>query len=492
MANVVPGNTSSAKGLYSLQPLDPSQANTTGLADPFNMASEGGVNDNGYNELSSPGYQQYGQTWLNLLNSLGQTQQPGELGNTQVAQQATNPDTAGAQSQINMLQAKYGNAVPSTWGNVTDQNQLAQLQSQLDPIGSTQGGATTGLANKILNDYSSNGDFNAASAEAAPAIDKTFGLDPSDPQSQQYSNALVTDILQGQQYDQYHNFLTDTKHDEFSLINGEVAKTFASIAAQGAFGPLGGLSSVGEAATEAALETGSTAAEAATDATLVGDIGTLYGTAQGGAGLINGIESGSPVDAIGGALSLASGINKIGDPFSTPEGNLPTASTSDFGVSSNSDNGTFPADQNPTGGQTGTAYPDVTAELSPTNLVPPSSLSSPSSNTGQKQGDNSSIQNLIGGASGANQLTGVLQGLLGQDNPAVAGNTTTNGTYGTNQITTPVSQAEANTVDQTGSFVDRQYYDIVDQIKQKYSKIGQSGSQQEQQEIQQAIQQQAG
>lgn len=64
--------------------------------------------------------------------------------------------------------------------------------------------------------------------------------------------------------------------------------------------------------------------------------------------------------------------------------------------------------------------------------------------------------------------------------------------YGTNAQTASLTPAEAESVQSSGSWNDRQMYDMIEAIKSHYQSIGKSGSTEEQQAIAQLLSQQAG
>ena len=122
-----------------------------------------------------------------------------------------------------------------------------------------------------------------------------------------------------------------------------------------------------------------------------------------------------------------------------------------------------------------------------------SNVSGVSGGTNNISGGTSSglTKNLLSDASGVSQLGNAIEGFFG--NNASAQNTGGNSeVVGTNVINTPVTSEQAAAIKQTGSFTDRQLYDAMQAILQRYQRSGQGDSPQAQAEIQQLLTQQVG
>lgn len=192
------------------------------LHDPFNVLVESDLN-NGYDYGQSPGFQQYGQTWANLLSSMDKLQQraqhPSEDDTTayrQFAQQ--NPDIVNSPKYAAM---SGGSGILNANSGITPQAE----QDFLNPLGNAS--LDTGFANQIGRDYLNYGDFGRAADEAAPVLAKTFGLDTANPETGQYGKAYTTDVLQNENRNEYKSYLQDIHHDTFSSLLGGLGKAGA-------------------------------------------------------------------------------------------------------------------------------------------------------------------------------------------------------------------------------------------------------------------------
>lgn len=526
-----------------------SLTNESGAIDPFqfNPVYQG---QNAYypNEQSSPGYQSYGSDWTSLLTSISGMEQnaspsgqlPGqalnanspyindtsqlagtELGGLEtLVQSGKIPGAAGdAANALMTNQTQYNG---KNWSNLTQYEQQQALQSLIDPLGVGSDAYTSTLQNEKQLD--SQGDKAQNLDQIAGAdintIAQAYGIDPASPQAKNLADAYSLYVAQND-YRNTEEVGINRARNAGSAENiigkiGQVLGYTAASAGPGLF-----VEAPAIAAGEAA-EAGADAATAASAAEAASTSYDIYQTAQGLANAIPALSAGNPIGAltsglnavgsgfggdigsgfkdsvaainlgkgisdndlsaeVGGLSSLLqSGDKAAGSPvggaisglYNDITGNNDTALTSDFGVPPADNRGTFSAD-----GITAdaTAFPNGFNGNSDSTIVP----SNPT-NVRQDNGGGG-----LGGA--ASGITQILQSLLGNGSPQ--GQTES---FGTNTISTPVSSAQASNVPDAGSWTDRQYYDTIAAIKQKYAASGLSGSTQEQQEIQQALGQQTG
>jgi hypothetical protein len=310
--------------------LDPYGNSSVAAEDPFNMRSEAPGNPAGaYNEAASPGYQKYGNDWLNLLQTLnspppsatinveGQnitvpqslaaiynkdpsTQVPLGIVNGQFESKGLNnllyDQAAGslgvADSQaLNAFESGGGSGVGGVQGPLSVQNLL-------------EGGGSN-LSNQVFNLYNDSKGTDTAGIYdlAAPQVAADLGLTPGSQEAQNYTDAYVTDVLQNASQNSFKDYQQVSSRSAWSTALEDVVKAAAYFAAGG------GVEGIAESAAGTAAGAGGDAASgteaAATTAGETADDLALFRDAQTG---LQGLSSAANHDPFGAAGALVSGL----------------------------------------------------------------------------------------------------------------------------------------------------------------------------------------
>lgn len=231
-------NGSTQPGIYNIRPADTSQPGYFPAGDPFNMQAEGLTTPNGYNYQDSPGYQTYGSDWSNMLNTLQSLPQNFD----QYERGQGIPDQYKGLQQPNLSDADR-QALNSNIFTVEHTGQgaspgmrqdaaRAQIDAMniLNPVGNPNL-PSWGLAQNLEQQGAQGADFNTLAGLASPVMSKTFGLDSTSGNN--YGKAFATDVKQSDNYNNYHQYLTDIHHDPFSSIMGQLGKAGAYALAGG-------------------------------------------------------------------------------------------------------------------------------------------------------------------------------------------------------------------------------------------------------------------
>lgn len=318
--------------------------------DPYNLRSEGDAPGGAFNEQTSPGYQQYGNNWLNLISALSDNNHP----TTKPGYNPSNPYSRYTQ--------------PVQLGIGEGKNPLGLGGSEAKNIDVSAGQTPTSDT------------ISSSSAQALPIVAKALGLDPNSQQAKDYANAYVTYVLQTREKEQFQDAITSQNSSgSFENIFGEIGKIGAYALAGGAEGFLSAAPAAAGAAGSAAAESGATTAastgadlslfNAAGDAINAGaalaqhnPLGALESVVSGASGLSTGSTTNGNINTITSAPSLApaggesmSWLDDIGNFFSGGGGGVqdPSISGAQSTVAPNISGGTSIPNT------TGTALPNV-------------------------------------------------------------------------------------------------------------------------------------
>lgn len=300
---------------YNLNNLPPAAYGNSVVSgsDPFNVLSEGAYNPGGiYNEATSPGYQAYGDAWLNLISTIN------GLPNTNLSNPNALESLASGSDlyapQASQIERDINNATggdpalsgPYGFGSPQIQQEIGSLENTMNPLNLNilgEAGPTGALAGSVAGTANDQG-FSAAASQALPEISKAFGLSPNDPNAQTYADAYVTDVLQtASAREQQDAIQSSHQSGSFESILGKIGETGAVALAGGAEGLVGGGISAAAAGGEGAAGTdaagaGFTAADAAESA-------DIFNLANAGINIGSAIGQNNPIGAITGAVGAA-------------------------------------------------------------------------------------------------------------------------------------------------------------------------------------------
>lgn len=295
-------------------PPGPYGTSMVGGADPFNILSEGAGNPGGiYNEATSPGYQAYGNDWLNLIGTLGSVPNPNVSQGIVTGNLDLSNISPQLQSQISPLMQQLQTgingatggdpALISAYGVGNPQNQqlISQIQNIIDPFAiqtqDTFNPYNKGISAQIESGNDAGQSLSSLSSLAQPTVAKYFGLNPTSSDAQNYANAYTTDVLQTNNTANYQDSLqSQHQSGSFEQIFGEIGAAATEALAGGVMG------SVASAATAADAAAGADTAFTATDALSAFNTGEkLIGLGQAAAG-------GNPLGIAEGAASIGSGF----------------------------------------------------------------------------------------------------------------------------------------------------------------------------------------
>ncbi len=289
------------------------------------------------------------------------------------------------------------------------------------------------------------------------------------------------------------------------LIGAAIAATTAGAAGPALGAELGIGADAGTAvvgAGQGALSSGGSPVGAAAGAT--GGLTSGLGSAAGG-GVEGALAGGAAGAGSNVGLSALSGgnINSV-SAITAGLGGAAGGSDTGIGDTSGGESGAIGGNIDPmTGGQIGSTNLDggidVSGSAGENNIAGGTdNISGNGGNTNiggitngvsNVSGNDSSITGPLKNAAGAAQIAPAIQNLLSGLN---TGSNQGNIVEGTNEISTPVTAAQASAITPTGTWTDRQLYDALQAIQQRYSGTGQGNSPQEQAEIQSLLQQQVG
>lgn len=283
--------------------------------DPFSFAGSGSSEGSPLqSEKDSPGYKQFGQTWLDLLNTISSQD----------------------------LQ----------WGGTNQSS------------GELKGGGSVGpwLSSNVITPYAA-GDQNKALANSIDFISSQTGKPASDPQTQKLGGAFLDYTLQNaNRYGANTQNFTQRKATEGNAFGevlsdlGPVLDVLALI--QPELLPLAlaaNLAAAGESFSEGNIAggfgnlfgaiSGGLGGGLAATGSFFGDVGQAAGLAAGGIGLGEGIASGNPMGILGGLASLGGSGFGIADNISSS--GAPSYDTSLAGLNSGESGGTVAGNSAP-------------------------------------------------------------------------------------------------------------------------------------------------
>lgn len=284
--------------------------------DPFNtrltLPQDSPVLQGNTGEItSSPGYQNFGSGWYDLLSALQSA--PAVLPGGSDISRATGGYSPNSNEQVALqaqLKSEAANPLSIDPG-FTDTSTVAPVSQQIlgDEIFQQNWGVTPASLSK----------------QFLPQIASAFGVDPSTPEAQQLANMYVTDVLQSGTKKDVQDSLQH--HDLFHQIFTALGEAVA----YGGWGAAGGALAEGS---QLAGEAG--AAEAGASAGLsTADQIALFQTVQAGLQAAPAIVSGDPL-SIAGALYGASGpaSNFFGSTAISAPGTTGTNAPASSGITS--------------------------------------------------------------------------------------------------------------------------------------------------------------
>ena len=331
--------------------------------DPYSLY--GNYGNGQFKEANSPGYEQYGQAWLDILAALG-TQGQG-LNAPETIPSSPQAETNLQQQEMILKGQGYSPAMIQMMLGPQNANTVASYQPQAQqaeqtltnegisvgsgwtPTGLGEGGQTYDQLLGIISDLGPSGatsqNFNDLANYVSPALADAFGISPSDPNLTKLADAYISYLPQEQDriaaQDAQNAKYGGTVQGIFSDIVGALAWTLASGGAEGLatgslLSSLTGAEAAGATPSDLALYNDVVAAEnvgkSAVSKSPVGALTSLIGPASsvlsssglaGGQATAGNAASGASVGTTSGGQSL--GLDYGGTVDLTAQPSDPTA-----------------------------------------------------------------------------------------------------------------------------------------------------------------------